>query len=465
MLVPVVDESLRSASRTLPEPALEETRDVWEALTPRGEWRTISSHTDRASEVLGRIQHTHDAALGQPFGPKRYQRDTSSDEDEPPHADDDGVGARDSLMVVMSEDPRTPESLVKLSRSSSANILRPPAHFPAAAPVPSEEEMRAAEREDLEELERENERLRESIATALREERERTARRSDKAAFRRMERIYASAELEPEHQLPAATTAVHTALAHAGEMGVRLKAAGARVGHVTCSLMWSNTDNLDLHCESETGGHISHNNRKGKCGGRLDVVHTSDLIQERPVENIVWDTAPPAGKYRIWVENNTARNDGPTPFVVRLTMDGTSQDKEFHDVREMESVDVFIFERGQLDSSQCTEAESQEPQSSHDPAHLLLMLKERERVIQEQKEEIQKLRQQLAIQQQGGSPPVARMAGALGGTVAAGKTSEYSANIRGMSSAYESGVAPGGSLSELQESGGTFAVKPPTSEK
>lgn len=440
---------------------------MWEALTPRREWRTISSHTDRASEVLGRIQHTHDASLRHPFGPKRYQRDSSSDEDEPPHADDDCV-AHDSLMVVMSEDPRTPESLIKLSRSSSANILLAPTYFPAAAPVPSEEEMRATKREDLEELERENERLRESIATALREERERTARRSDRAAFRRMERIYASAELEPERQLPAATAAVHTALAHAGEMGIRLKAAGAGVGHITCSLMWSNSDNLDLHCESEAGGHINRNNRKGKCGGHLDVMTASDLIQARPVENIFWDTAPPAGKYRIWVENSMARNDGPTPFVVRLTMDGTSQDKEFHDVREMESVDVFNFERGQLGSSQCTEeAEPQEPQNSHDPAHLLLMLKERERVIQEQKEEIQTLRQQLAIQQQGGSPPVvARAAGALGATTAAGKTSEYSANIRGMSSAYESGVAPGGSLSELQESGSTFAVKEPyVSEK
>merc|ERR1711871_861296 len=62
----------------------------------------------------------------------------------------------------------------------------------------------------------------------------------------------------------AYAAAVHTKLAHEGEMGVRLKAARARVGHVTCSIMWNNKDDLDLHCESDAGGHISSKNTRGK---------------------------------------------------------------------------------------------------------------------------------------------------------------------------------------------------------
>ena len=37
--------------------------------------------------------------------------------------------------------------------------------------------------------------------------------------------------------------------AHKGEMGERLEAVGARVGALTCSLMWHNLNDLDLHCE------------------------------------------------------------------------------------------------------------------------------------------------------------------------------------------------------------------------
>ncbi len=417
----------------------------------------MSSRTDRASEVLGRIMNTHEAALRQPFGPKQYQPETSSDEE----ADEDEDAADESIMFVMSEDPRTPESLIRISQNSSYNVLDLPTHSPASGSAPIEEDVLPTEQEELEELASENERLKAAIATALHEEKERSRRRSDRAAFKRMERIYASAELQPEPQLPARAVAGHTALAHAGEMGARLKAAGARVGHVTCSLMWSNTDDLDLHCESEIGGHISWLIRKGKCGGHLDVdMNASEhSVTETPVENIVWDVAPPPGIYRIWVENNTARNDGPTPFVVRLTMDGKSQEKEFPDVRKLESVDVFSFQQGQEAAPQCTEAKPQrllvdDPHEATPTPQLISMLKERERVMQEQKQEIEKLRQQLAMQQQGAPP------------VTTARTSEYLANIQGMSSAFQSGVAPGGSISELQRTGTTFTVKEsPSGEK
>ena len=55
--------------------------------------------------------------------------------------------------------------------------------------------------------------------------------------------------------------------AHEGELGRRLQAAGAKVGRLTCSLMWHNHDDLDLHCETPSGEHIWWNYKKGQCGG------------------------------------------------------------------------------------------------------------------------------------------------------------------------------------------------------
>eukprot|EP01043_Picozoa_sp_COSAG02_P034428 COSAG02_NODE_2405_length_8933_cov_133.975209_3_plen_89_part_00 len=63
-------------------------------------------------------------------------------------------------------------------------------------------------------------------------------------------------------------------------------------------------------------------------------------LVDAPIENLFWDKPPP-GHYRIWVENNTSRNDGPTPFSVRLTKDGDSEDKSFDDCEEMEEIECF----------------------------------------------------------------------------------------------------------------------------
>lgn len=91
--------------------------------------------------------------------------------------------------------------------------------------------------------------------------------------------------------------------AHKGEMGKRLKAAGAKVGALTASLMWDNLNDLDLHCESPTGSHIFYASRVGTCTGVLDVdANASEKHSTaQPIENILWHN-PPKGHYRIWVE-------------------------------------------------------------------------------------------------------------------------------------------------------------------
>jgi uncharacterized protein YfaP (DUF2135 family) len=95
---------------------------------------------------------------------------------------------------------------------------------------------------------------------------------------------------EPEVQHSVSEEVVK--VAHEGEIGKRLKQAAARVGDLTVSLIWDNVDDLDLHAETPMSRgdtrHIFWNNKKGKCGGHLDVdmnATTKHMVSD-PIENI-----------------------------------------------------------------------------------------------------------------------------------------------------------------------------------
>ena len=53
---------------------------------------------------------------------------------------------------------------------------------------------------------------------------------------------------------------------------------------------------------------------------------------------------PPKGHYKFWVENNEHREDGDTPYSVRLTKDGESEDKHFDDLEEYDEATAFEFD-------------------------------------------------------------------------------------------------------------------------
>ena len=77
-------------------------------------------------------------------------------------------------------------------------------------------------------------------------------------------------------------------------------------------------------------------------------------ISSSPIENLVFDDPPP-GKYKIWVENMTARVEGATPFTVRLTREvrfqsssGYTEGKTWPETasthtRKFLGVDVAVF--------------------------------------------------------------------------------------------------------------------------
>ena len=117
------------------------------------------------------------------------------------------------------------------------------------------------------------------------------------------------------------------------------------VGNLTCSLMWDNHDDLDLHCETPSSEHIFWNHKKGQCGGHLDVdMNASDKhLTDEGCENIYW-TNPPPGHYKFWVENNQERDDQPTPFTVRLLKNGQVEEKTFTDLEEFDEQICFDFD-------------------------------------------------------------------------------------------------------------------------
>lgn len=113
------------------------------------------------------------------------------------------------------------------------------------------------------------------------------------------------------------------------EMTARLKSAGAKFatakGAVAVSLMWDHSrkdvrNDLDLWVTAPSGEKIGYRNKKGKCGGELDV----DRMQgaDKPVENIVWTKKAPKGTYTVRVNNFSLNHNKAIPFQVGIVMDG-----------------------------------------------------------------------------------------------------------------------------------------------
>jgi hypothetical protein len=86
----------------------------------------------------------------------------------------------------------------------------------------------------------------------------------------------------------------------------RLSAAGAKTGDVQISLIWFNTNDLDLHCVDPNKDEIfwERGHRVSRSGGELDVDRNAGCQRpdDKPVENIYWPRGKaPLGDYRVYL--------------------------------------------------------------------------------------------------------------------------------------------------------------------
>lgn len=108
----------------------------------------------------------------------------------------------------------------------------------------------------------------------------------------------------------------------------QLNHAGAKDGIITISMLWSTTDDMDLHVITPSGEEIFFGNPQAG-GGELDVdMQVNEPYASNPVENIYF-TAPEHGTYEVWIDNYTNRTVTDTKVLVRVKIAGR-QTKEFY---------------------------------------------------------------------------------------------------------------------------------------
>lgn len=111
------------------------------------------------------------------------------------------------------------------------------------------------------------------------------------------------------------------------EVDRRLEEAGGRRGTLNVVLAWNDIADLDLHLRCPSGAIIKHSNRQA-CGGELDVDANVGDVTRTPVENIVFDGAPPEGTFQVtahlFSEHARERNRRH-PFTLKIVIDGREE--------------------------------------------------------------------------------------------------------------------------------------------
>jgi hypothetical protein len=115
-----------------------------------------------------------------------------------------------------------------------------------------------------------------------------------------------------------------------GELGRRLAMAGARTGDVQISIAWDNFNDIDVHVMVESVAPrrgismINFSNRRGACGGWLDVDQNVVPMTPAAVENVFWARgAAPFGRYTVYVHQfRNWGGENPTEVQVAVLVDG-----------------------------------------------------------------------------------------------------------------------------------------------
>ena len=106
------------------------------------------------------------------------------------------------------------------------------------------------------------------------------------------------------------------------------RSGGSTVGAVRFSLLWNNTNDLDLHVEAPDGNIIYYSNKRtsGEGGGNLDIdTNFMDAnITSRPIENIIFPSGL-EGTYKVYVsiyKDRTRQPKGSTKYKLEVAKDG-----------------------------------------------------------------------------------------------------------------------------------------------
>lgn len=112
------------------------------------------------------------------------------------------------------------------------------------------------------------------------------------------------------------------------------RAGGHTTGDVQISLIWFNTNDLDLHCIDPRNVDICYKRKQSPSGGELDVDKNAgcnaDRLTAEPVENIYWakGTAP-MGHYQVYVDYFQQCTLGPDETRYKVNVLHGNERKEF----------------------------------------------------------------------------------------------------------------------------------------
>ena len=124
-----------------------------------------------------------------------------------------------------------------------------------------------------------------------------------------------------------------------------LNSLEAGTGEITVSMLWDTDDDLDLHMITPDGSEISYSNRETG-GGVLDYdANVGGRTMDNPIENIYFaDPAP--GTYTVFIVDYSDRSDGPSDYLVRVTVGGESQTFTGTIDGSSTSIEIITFEYG-----------------------------------------------------------------------------------------------------------------------